>query len=472
MNKPAEKPYETIVGLEIHAELKTETKIFCSCKNKFGAEPNTLCCPVCAGLIGALPVLNEKVVDLATAAGLSLDCEISDYCSFDRKNYFYPDLPKAYQITQLDHPICKNGYIAIGDRRIGIERIHMEEDAGKLIHTENSKTLVDLNRCGVPLIEIVTRPDIRSGEEAKLFLEALRERLLFAGVSDCKMNEGSLRCDVNVSVRKVGTDDIGVRTEIKNLNSFAFVQKAIEYEAERQWELLSSGKAVKRETRRFDEKSGRTLSMRSKESSADYRYLTEPDLPPFWISREYVEKIRSALPKLPEERRELYKKRFALLDDDCMRLTRDINTADCFEKAASATRYPRLAANLLISSVPEGSPLSENFSEGLSALCDLLGDKKLNSSQVKELIAKMIDEGIDPLVEIERKGFTQISSSEELLPIIKQTIAENQKAVTDYLCGKQAAAKALIGRVMKATSGRADPELCAAIIAEELEKLR
>ena len=305
------KDFEMVIGLEVHAELKTATKIFCGCSTKFGAEPNTQCCPVCTGMPGSLPVLNLQVVDYAVKAGLATNCTIASFSKEDRKNYFYPDLPKAYQISQFDLPLCSHGWLDVeteaGSKRIGITRIHIEEDAGKLVHVEGHGTLIDCNRCGVPLIEIVSEPDIRSAEEAKAYLQKLRAILLYTGVSDCRMNEGSLRCDVNLSVRKKGSDKLGTRTEMKNLNSFAYVVKAIEYEFNRQVAVIEAGDAVVQETRRFDPATGKTSPMRSKEDADDYRYFPDPDLPPICISEEKRQELASQIPTLPDERKALYR---------------------------------------------------------------------------------------------------------------------------------------------------------------------
>ena len=302
--------YETVIGLEIHAELATKTKIYCGCKNEFGGEPNTHTCPVCTGMPGSLPVLNKAVVDYAIKAGLAMNCSITQYSKQDRKNYFYPDLPKAYQISQFDLPLCRNGYLDIeteqGAKRIGITRIHIEEDAGKLVHHSEKGTMIDCNRCGVPLIEIVSEPDIRSAEEAKAYVQKLRTVLLYAGVSDCKMNEGSLRCDVNLSVRKIGDTKLGVRTEMKNINSFQFIGKAIDYEFLRQVDVIENGGKIVQETRRFDADDGKTYSMRTKENMGDYRYFTEPDLCPIVLTDEYIDNVRSSIPMLPDERKRMY----------------------------------------------------------------------------------------------------------------------------------------------------------------------
>ena len=336
------KDYEMVAGLETHVELKTATKIFCGCSTAFGAEPNTQCCPVCTGMPGSLPVLNRQVVHYAIKAGLAVNCRIASYSKEDRKNYFYPDLPKAYQISQYDLPLCENGYLDIetgeGRKRIGITRIHIEEDAGKLIHQEGKGTLIDYNRCGVPLIEIVSEPDFRSVEEIKAYLRKLRATILYTGVSDCKMNEGSLRVDVNLSVRKKGEETLGTRTEMKNLNSFQFIAKAVEYEFRRQVEALEAGEEIIQETRRFDQASGKTFSMRRKEDANDYRYFPDPDLPPIEVSPDLLRELQAQIPVLPDQRKKEYVKRFGLTDYAAEQITLSREAADYFEQAARRTR--------------------------------------------------------------------------------------------------------------------------------------
>ena len=470
--------YEAVIGLEVHAELKTRTKIFCSCKTDFGALPNTQCCPVCAGLPGALPVLNEKVIDLAVLAGLALNCQINGYCVHDRKNYFYPDLPKAYQISQLDLPIAENGYIGIdtdeGEKRIGIERIHIEEDAGKLIHSEGA-TLIDLNRCGVPLIEIVSKPHMRTAGEAAAYLEKLRSILLFTGVSDCKMNEGSLRCDVNVSVRKKGEKNFGIRTEIKNINSVSYTAKAIDYEIRRQIDLIENGLSVERETRRYDEKKGITTLMRKKESAEDYRYFTDPDLPPFSISEERISRVRSSMPVPPDGRAKAFTGRFGLSENDAKRLTSSPEAADYFESAAAMTDYPKILASLMLCELPV---ITANEEQALSIphgniaeLCNLQGNGKINSSVSKAVLREMLETGKDPHTIVKEKELMQIDDPDIILSAIEKVFAENQKAISDYKNGKTAAAKSLVGRVMGATGGRANPATVARLVEDELKKI-
>ena len=349
------KEYEMVIGLEVHVELKTKTKIFCNCETSFGAEPNSHTCPVCMGLPGTLPVLNDKVVEYAVKAGLATNCKIANFSKQDRKNYFYPDLPKAYQISQFDLPLCEHGYLDIetesGSKRIGITRIHIEEDAGKLVHDDIHGTMIDCNRCGVPLIEIVSEPDIRSAEEAKAYLQKLRAIILYTGISDCKMNEGSFRCDVNLSVREKGTEKFGTRTEMKNINSFQFVVKAIEYEYKRQIEAIEDGEEIVQETRKFDADTGKTYSMRGKENANDYRYFPDPDLPPIELSDEKIEKIKTTIPELPDARKKKYMEKYEISAYISEKIISDMDMADYFEKVATLAKTPKVVANLLVGEV-------------------------------------------------------------------------------------------------------------------------
>ena len=349
------KEYEMVIGLEVHVELKTKTKIFCNCETSFGAEPNSHTCPVCMGLPGTLPVLNDKVVEYAVKAGLATNCKIANFSKQDRKNYFYPDLPKAYQISQFDLPLCEHGYLDIetesGSKRIGITRIHIEEDAGKLVHDDIHGTMIDCNRCGVPLIEIVSEPDIRSAEEAKAYLQKLRAIILYTGISDCKMNEGSFRCDVNLSVREKGTEKFGTRTEMKNINSFQFVVKAIEYEYKRQIEAIEDGEEIVQETRKFDADTGKTYSMRGKENANDYRYFPDPDLPPIELSDEKIEKIKTTIPELPDARKKKYMEKYGISAYISEKIISDMDMADYFEKVATLAKTPKVVANLLVGEV-------------------------------------------------------------------------------------------------------------------------
>ena len=477
--------YEAVIGLEVHVELKTKTKIFCSCPTDFGAPPNTQICPICMGHPGTLPVLNEKAVEYALCAGLALNCTVAPFSKQDRKNYFYPDLPKAYQISQYDLPLCRGGYLDIetekGEKRIGITRIHIEEDAGKLIHDPRHGTMIDCNRCGVPLIEIVSEPDIRSAEEAKAYLRKLRSVILYTGVSDCRMNEGSFRCDVNISVRKVGESAFGTRTELKNLNSFAFVGKAIEYEYRRQCEQVEAGEAVLQETRRFDPTTGRTESMRSKENADDYRYFPEPDLPPIQISEERIRSIAEQIPTLPDARKKAYMAEYGLSAYDSDLLTSDRALADYFEAGASSTPYPKLLANLILTDllrlVNERIPTAaDRFTcpispERLGELATLSGDNVINSSTAKKLLSELWSNTCSPAKLVKERGLEQINDRECIASLVSQAIASNPKAVADYKRGKKASAGAIVGAVMAATRGLANPILLSEVVEESLRNL-
>ena len=429
--------YEMVIGLEVHVELKTETKIFCGCSTKFGAPPNTQCCPVCTGMPGSLPVLNGKVVEYAVMAGLATNCEIATYSKQDRKNYFYPDLPKAYQISQYDLPLCSHGYLDIeteaGKKRIGITRIHIEEDAGKLTHVEGHGTLIDCNRCGVPLIEIVSEPDLRSAEETKAYLQKLRAIILYTGVSDCKMNEGSFRCDVNLSIRKKGSDQLGTRTEMKNLNSFQSAVKAIEYEFARQVSVLDEGGEVIQETRRFDMNTGKTASMRSKENADDYRYFPDPDLVPIVVSDTFRKELEDRIPVLPDQRKQQYQSQYGLSSLTAESLVTRKDIADYFEAVVSDTKYPLLAANLVTGEVARLCPEDQTVPvapKHLAVLADLLGEGKVNSGTCKKVIGQLFQEDQDPVALIEAQGLQQISDKSILLPMAQEVLAQSQKVVS------------------------------------------
>ena len=469
--------YEMVIGLEVHVELKTETKIFCGCSTKFGAPPNTQCCPVCTGMPGSLPVLNGKVVEYAVMAGLATNCEIATYSKQDRKNYFYPDLPKAYQISQYDLPLCSHGYLDIeteaGKKRIGITRIHIEEDAGKLTHVEGHGTLIDCNRCGVPLIEIVSEPDLRSAEETKAYLQKLRAIILYTGVSDCKMNEGSFRCDVNLSIRKKGSDQLGTRTEMKNLNSFQSVVKAIEYEFARQVSVLDEGGEVIQETRRFDMNTGKTSSMRSKENADDYRYFPDPDLVPIVVSDTFCKELEDRIPVLPDQRKQQYQSQYGLSSLTAESLVTRKDIADYFEAVVSDTKYPLLAANLVTGEVARLCPEDQTVPvdpKHLAVLADLLGEGKVNGGTCKKVIGQLFQEDQDPVALIEAQGLQQISDKSILLPMAQEVLAQSQKVVSDYHKGNKNAFHALVGQMMKRTQGKGNPQIISQVLMELLDK--
>ena len=469
--------YEMVIGLEVHVELKTKTKIFCGCSTAFGAAPNTQCCPVCMGMPGTLPVLNEQVVEYAVKAGLATHCTIARYSKEDRKNYFYPDLPKAYQISQYDLPLCEHGWLDIqtkaGEKRIGITRIHIEEDAGKLIHTASGGTLCDYNRCGVPLIEIVSEPDIRSAEEAVAYVQKLRAIMLYTGVSDCKMQEGSLRCDVNLSVRKRGEKAFGTRTEMKNLNSFQFIQKAITYEYKRQVEALEAGEKIVQETRRFDEKTGKTFSMRRKENANDYRYFPDPDLVPIVLSDTTIARLEGEIPVLPDERKAAYLERFGLTAADAEALVSQREIADFFEAAAAHSKGVKTLAHLITSEVFRLLPVGETripiAPAHLGRIADLLEEGRINSGTGKRLIQALWEEDQDPEALAEREGLWQQSDEGVLRPLVEQALIENEKSVSDYKNGKRQAIQPLIGQVLKKTAGKGNPVVIRRLLEELLQ---
>lgn len=479
--------YEAVIGLEVHTELQTKTKIFCSCRTSFGADPNTNVCPVCLGLPGVLPVLNKKVLEYAVRAGLALNCEISRFSKFDRKNYYYPDLPKNFQTSQFDLPICEHGYLDVeveGEkRRIRITRAHMEEDAGKLVHhgtsiTDSDYSLVDYNRTGTPLLEIVSEPDMRSAKEAVAYMEKMRAILQYVGISDCRMEEGSLRCDANVSVRPVGQKELGTKTEIKNINSFKGVERAIEYEAMRQAELLEDGGKVVQETRTWDEKEGVTKSMRTKEEANDYRYFPEPDLVPFTVSDEYIENIRKSLPELPDARKERYMKEFGLSSEDAVFMTNDKATADYFEAAVEAGADPKACVNWLMGEF--ASQLSTDgieiakapvSAENLAALLKLISKGTISGKIAKKVFATMWKEGGNPEEIVKAQGLVQISDTAELSKLVDEVVGKNPKAVEDFKAGKKKAVGALVGQIMKATKGKANPRVINELLNKKLPSL-
>lgn len=461
------KDYEIVMGLEVHVELKTETKIFCGCSTAFGAPPNTQVCPVCLGLPGTLPVLNGKVVDYAVKAGIATNCEITAYGKQDRKNYFYPDSPKAYQISQYDLPLCHDGFIDIevqGEtKRIGITRIHIEEDAGKLIH-DGEGTLIDYNRGGVPLIEIVSEPDFRSAEDVRAYLMKLRAILLYAGVSDCRMNEGSFRCDVNLSVRPKGESEFGTRTEMKNLNSFGFINKAIEHETHRQIALVLAGGKVVQETRRWDQAAGKSVSMRTKEDAHDYRYFPDPDLMPIVVTEDKIRQLESELPQLPDVRKALYIKKYDLSPYDAEQLVSSRAIADYFEGAVGQCASAKLLANLITTEVfrllgdQEGDETAPPFPpDHLVALVNRIADETINIGIGKKVLAAMWAGEGHPDAVIEAQDLKQISDEAVLQPIVDGVVAAGAKAVAEYRAGKEKALQSLVGQIMGKTKGKANP---------------
>ncbi|UWZ86385.1 Asp-tRNA(Asn)/Glu-tRNA(Gln) amidotransferase subunit GatB [Occallatibacter riparius] len=477
--------YEPVIGLEVHVQLLTETKIFCGCANKFGSGPNTNVCPVCLGLPGSLPVLNQKAVEFATKASLAINCTVNPRSIFARKNYFYPDLPKGYQISQYDKPIAEHGWIEVptaqgGTKRIGITRLHMEEDAGKSLHDglpDSAKfTSLDLNRCGTPLCEIVSEPDIRTPEEAFEYLTRLKEILLYTGVSDCNMEEGSLRCDANVSVRPRGQEKFGTKAEVKNVNSFRFVREALQYEIERQVEVLESGGRVLQETRLWNANEGRTYSMRSKEQAHDYRYFPEPDLPPLILSAEFLAARQQEFPELPEARRARMIAEYDLNEKDARTLTASREFADRFEAAAKTAKNPRRVANLLLSEIggrlnalgldQESSPVSM---AGIVLAADLLDAGSISSKQLKGLLDIAFEKGEDFPAVYEREKPQQISDTSALEAMIDQVIAENPKQVEAYRAGKKTLAGFFVGQIMKASKGQANPALLNELVTKKLE---
>ena len=471
------KEFETVIGLEVHVELKTKTKIFCSCTTEFGGEPNSHCCPVCMGLPGALPVLNEEVLNYAIKAGLATNCKIQRFGKQDRKHYFYPDLPTAYQISQDDLPICYDGHLDIevkgATKRIGITRIHIEEDAGKLVHEEGVGTLVDYNRAGVPLIEIVSEPDLRSAEEVRAYLQKLRAIMQYIDVSDCKMNEGSFRCDVNLSVREKGAKELGTRVEIKNLNSFQSIARAIEYESQRHIREITEGGTLIQETRGFDQNSGKTYSMREKEDADDYRYMPDPDLMPIVIDEAWINSIRESLPELPDKRKAKYMEEYGLNSYDAEQLVTSRELANYFEEAAREAKNVKTLANLLISEIFRFIDL-EDFKQPfpaayLAELVNLIEGGNINISTSKKIIEEMIQSTKSPKEIVKEKGLEQISDSEVIAKLVDEAIANNQKAVEEYRAGKEKALQAVVGYIMRETRGKANPQLVNQMLLERVK---
>ncbi|MFD2618372.1 MULTISPECIES: Asp-tRNA(Asn)/Glu-tRNA(Gln) amidotransferase subunit GatB [Terrilactibacillus] len=473
--------FETIIGLEVHVELKTNTKIFCGCANEFGAAPNTHTCPICLGHPGVLPVLNRQAVDYALRAALALNCEITRETKFDRKNYFYPDNPKAYQISQFDKPIGQHGYIEIEvggkKKKIGITRLHLEEDAGKLSHAAHG-SLVDFNRVGTPLIEIVSEPDIRTPEEAYAYLEKLKAIMQYTGVSDCKMEEGSLRCDANISLRPYGQEEFGTKTELKNLNSFTYVQKGLEHEQERQAQVLLSGGKIEQETRRYNEATKTTTLMRVKEGSDDYRYFPEPDLVDLHIDDAWLEEVKAEIPELPDARRARYINELGLPEYDAMVLTQSKSMSDFFEDTIKHDADAKLVSNWLMGEVSaylnSQSKDIEDVAltpESLAKMVQLIQKGTISSKIAKKVFKELIEKGGDPQKIVEAKGLVQISDEGKLHEIMDPILEANKQSMIDYKNGKDRALGFLVGQIMKASKGKANPQVVNKIIMEEVEKV-
>ena len=474
--------YEVIIGLEVHAELSTKTKIFCSCPTAFGAAPNTHTCPICMAMPGTLPVLNEKVVEYTVKAGLATNCEISRNSKNDRKNYFYPDLPKSYQISQFDKPLCEHGYVEIeinGEKKkIRLTRIHIEEDAGKLNHDEfGGGSLVDLNRAGVPLIEIVSEPDLRSAEEVEQYLRKLKSILEYIEVSDCKMQEGSLRADVNVSVRKKGETKLGTRTEMKNMNSFRSIVRAIEYEVDRQIDVIENGGKIDQETLRWDDVSGKTFPMRDKEDAQDYRYFPDPDLVAIKLSEEYIENIKNSLPELPESRKERYLQEYKLSEKDAKLITASKYLSDLFEEAVKVCNNPKAVNNWIISDISrilnetEMEPIQIPFdAKQLGKLVVLIDKGTISSSIGKKVLVELFENPRDPEDIIKEKGWIQISDEGAIKEVVLKILENNPQSIADYKGGKDKALGFLVGQAMKETKGKANPQMLNKMFLEELNK--
>ena len=475
------REYETVIGLEVHVELATKTKIFCGCKTDFGGAPNTHTCPICTGMPGALPILNKKIVEYAMAVGIATNCEITKYSKFDRKNYFYPDNPQNYQISQLYLPICRNGKVEIEvggvKKEIGIHEIHMEEDAGKLVHDEwEDVSIVDYNRSGVPLIEIVSEPDMRSADEVIAYLEKLRQTIQYLGASDCKLNEGSMRADVNISVRKIGQKEFGTRTEMKNLNSFKAISHAIEGETERQIELLEMNREVIQETRRWDDNKESSKSMRSKEDAKDYRYFPDPDLPPICIPDEWIQKVKDNQPELREEKLERYKKDYDISEYDASLITESKHLADLFEETTAICNKPKRVANFILGELlrllkeKEMDDSDISFSpENFAKLIELVDSGVVNSTVSKQVFGEIFENNVDPEVYIKENNLMVVNDDGELEKVIEEVISANPKSVEDYKAGKKKAIGFLVGQTMKAMQGKANPGKVNQILTEKLQ---
>jgi aspartyl-tRNA(Asn)/glutamyl-tRNA(Gln) amidotransferase subunit B len=477
------KQYETVIGLEVHVELATKTKIFCGCSTEFGGAPNTHTCPVCTGMPGSLPVLNRQVVEYALAVGLATNCGIHQYCKFDRKNYFYPDNPQNYQISQLYLPICHDGWVEIdtpsgGKKKIGIHEIHMEEDAGKLVHDEwEDVSLVDYNRSGVPLIEIVSEPDMRSADEVIAYLEKLRLIIQYLGASDCKLQEGSMRADVNLSVREVGATEFGTRTEMKNLNSFKAIARAIAGERERQIELLEDGKKVVQETRRWDDNKESSHAMRSKEDAQDYRYFPDPDLVPVWIADEWIDRVKANQPEMRTEKMARYQEEYALPEYDADILTGSKHLADIFEQTVAVCGQPKQVSNWLMTDAMkllkenEQDPEDMHFSpEHLAKLIELIDKNVINRTVAHTVFEAVFKDDVDPEEYVESHGLKVVNDEGEVKAKIEEIIAANPQSVADFKAGKQKAMGFIVGQTMRAMKGKADPAVVNALVKELLSR--
>lgn len=475
--------YEVVIGLEVHCELSTKTKIFCSCSTEFGGEPNSHCCPICMAMPGTLPVLNEKVVEYAVKAGLATNCKIERNSKNDRKNYFYPDNPKSYQISQFDKPLCYDGYVTIEDedgneKKVRIERIHIEEDAGKLNHDDYGRgSFVDLNRAGVPLIEVVSKPDLRSAYEVESYMRKLKSIFEYIEISDCKMQEGSLRADVNVSIRKKGSTELGTRTEMKNMNSFKSIVRAIDYEIDRQIEVVEEGEEVVQETLRWDDISGKTFPMRDKEDAQDYRYFPEPDLVAIKLSEEYIENIRKALPELPESRKKRYIEEIGLSEKAANFVTSSKYYSNMFEKASEISNNPKAVSNWLMSDIarimnekelePDKIPFT---AENLAELVVLIDKGTISNSIGKKVLEELFENPKEPSKIIEEKGWVQISDEGAIREVVLKVLESNSQSVADYKAGKDKALGYLVGQAMKETRGKANPQMLNKMFIEELKK--